>query len=187
MKFRRTHLQGLFILKTKIFSDKRGYFSESFRKNEFEENIGKIKFVQENESCSSLGVLRGLHFQKTPFEQSKLVRCIKGRILDIAVDLRKNSRTFGEYIAIELSEENRRQIFIPKNFAHGFLTLSKRAIVQYKVDNYYSPEHDSGIIWNDKNLNINWNLQKYGIKKAILSEKDKGFCSFIKFLRGKKL
>ena len=166
------NIQGLSLLTPKIYADSRGYFMESFKQGEIEKELGKINFVQENESCSSFGVLRGLHFQTKPFAQSKLVRCVVGKIIDIAVDLRPNSKTFGQYKMVELSEENKKQFFLPQGFAHGFLTLSEKAIVQYKVDNYYSPEHDSGIFWNDKDLAINWEFEKYGIKEPIISEKD---------------
>ena len=172
MKFKKFNIEGLFSFTPKIFADSRGYFMESFRQSEIEKALGKISFVQENESCSSFGVLRGLHFQTEPFAQSKLVRCVVGKIIDIAVDLRPNSPTFGNYEMVELSEENKKQFFLPQGFAHGFLTLSEKAIVQYKVDNYYSPEHDNGIFWNDKDLAINWEFEKYGIKEPVISDKD---------------
>ncbi len=175
MKFTKTKIEGVIIIEPKVFGDERGYFFESFNQKEFEENIGKINFIQDNESKSKKGVLRGLHFQKPPFEQAKLVRCIKGKILDVAVDIRKNSKTFGEHISIELSEENKKQLFIPRGFAHGFAVLSEDAIFAYKVDNIYKPDYESGIIWNDKDLNINWQLNE---NEVILSEKDKKLPTF---------
>ncbi len=178
MKFIKTKIEGVIIIEPKVFGDERGYFLESFNQKEFEENIGKINFIQDNESKSKRGVLRGLHFQKQPFEQAKLVRCIKGKVLDVAVDIRKNSKTYGQYIAVELSEENKRQVFIPRGFAHGFVVLSEEAIFVYKVDNIYKPDYESGIIWNDKDLNIDWQLNE---KEVVLSEKDKKLKEFIKF------
>jgi dTDP-4-dehydrorhamnose 3,5-epimerase len=145
MKFVETKIKGLVIIEPKVYGDKRGYFIESYNKNNFEENLGKISFVQDNESKSSKGVLRGLHFQKPPFDQAKLVRCIQGKVLDVAVDIRKGSKTFLKYISIELSEENKRQLFIPRGFAHGFIVLSKFAVFSYKVDNVYAPKSDAGI------------------------------------------
>lgn len=171
-----------YLLTPTIFPDSRGYFSESFRQDRFEKEVGaKINFVQDNESKSKFGVLRGLHFQRPPFEQSKLVKVVVGSILDIAVDLRPISKTFGHYFSTILSEKDKKQVFIPKGFAHGFLTLSKTAIVQYKVDNYYAPQYDSGIKWDDKDLNINWQLQKNKISQPIVSEKDNQLQTFLEY------
>jgi len=150
-----------------LFKDERGFFYESYNKKKLDKNI-KIVFVQDNESKSIKGAIRGLHFQAPPFEQTKLVRCVSGNILDVAVDLRKNSKTYGKSFCVELSSENNKQLFIPKGFAHGFQVISDEAIVNYKVDNYYNPKSDSGIIWNDKDLSINWSIDV----KPILSVKD---------------
>ena len=169
MIFTKTDIPEVLIIEPKVFKDARGYFFESFSQKQFEENIGEITFIQDNESMSSRGVLRGLHFQKPPFAQAKLVRCIQGRVLDVAVDVRKNSPTYGKYISVELAEENKRQLFIPRGFAHGFIVLSNTAVFSYKVDNIYAPECDSGIKWNDETLNIDW---KIAIDEIILSEKD---------------
>ena len=157
------------ILEPKVFRDARGYFFESFSQREFEEKIRKIDFVQDNESMSSYGVIRGLHFQRPPFTQSKLVRCVKGRVLDVAVDIRKGSPTYGQHVAVELSEWNHRQFFVPRGFAHGFSVLSEIAVFQYKCDNFYTPEADGGISIKDETLGINWQIP---VEKAILSEKD---------------
>ena len=170
MKFIKTKIPEVVIIEPTIFGDARGYFFESFNAKEFETNIGKIDFVQDNESKSSKGVLRGLHFQKPPFDQAKLVRCIEGRVLDVAVDIRKGSPTFGKHVAVELTGENKRQLFVPRGFAHGFLVLSETAIFAYKVDNGYAPQADSGITWNDPELNIDWKMEENEIQ---LSEKDK--------------
>ena len=170
MRFVRTELEEVVIIEPKVFGDDRGYFMETFRQNLFEENVAKINFVQDNESKSKKGVLRGLHYQLPPFAQSKLVRVIKGKILDVAVDIRKTSPTFKKYVAVELSDENKRQLFIPQGFAHGFLVLSDEAIVVYKVDNYYSPKHDRSIRFDDPEININWRLPK---DEIIVSEKDR--------------
>ena len=164
------------IIKPNIFGDDRGYFFESFNQKIFDKNLYKIKFVQDNESKSSYGVLRGLHFQTSPFEQSKLVRVIKGEIQDVAVDLRKKSPTYKKHISVILNDDNKKQIFIPKGFAHGFLVLSKSAIISYKVDSFYMPEYDSGILYNDPELDIKWNLDVNDIK---LSEKDLSFDKYI--------
>lgn len=176
MKITKTKISGLTIIEPKIFSDERGYFFEPFNKLEFQKHFGNINFVQDNESKSVKGVLRGFHFQKPPFEQAKLVRCIEGKVLDIAVDLRKKSNTYGQYEKVFLSSKNKKQFFIPRGFAHAFLVLSKTAIFSYKVDNIYSPEHDSGIVWNDPNLLIDWGLDKSGL---IISEKDKNLGFFV--------
>ena len=170
MEVIKTDIEGVVIIEPKIFGDARGYFFESFSQREFDEKVCKTVFVQDNESKSCYGVLRGLHFQKPPFAQSKLVRCVKGKVLDVAVDIRKGSPTYGKYIATELSEENHRMFFIPQGFAHGFSVLSETAVFQYKCDNYYAPQSEGALLWNDKDLNINWMIPE---KDVILSEKDK--------------
>jgi dTDP-4-dehydrorhamnose 3,5-epimerase len=175
MKFIKTEIPDVYIIEPSVFGDNRGYFLESFNLEKFEENIYPIKFVQDNESKSSKGVLRGLHFQKPPFDQAKLVRCIEGRVMDVAVDIRKGSLTYGKHVAIELTGENKRQLFVPRGFAHGFSVLSDTAVFAYKVDNRYAPESDSGIKYDDKELNIDWGLNKEGIQ---LSEKDKNLSFF---------
>lgn len=173
-----TKIQDLLLIKPKVFEDDRGYFFEPFNKSFFSENIGQINFVQDNESESYKGVLRGFHFQKPPFDQSKLVRCIKGKVLDIALDIRRNSITYGMYEKFILSDDNKHQLFIPKGFAHAFLVLSDKAIFSYKVDNYYAPNYDSGIMWNDPELSIDWGMDE---KKIIISEKDKNLFSMSEF------
>lgn len=171
MIFRKTKIKDVIICEPYIYGDSRGYFIESFNKEEFEKNIGKkISFCQDNESKSTYGVLRGLHFQKPPYTQSKLVRVIEGKVLDVVVDLRKNSNTFGEHISVVLDDEFKRQLFVPKGFAHGFLVLSETAIFSYKVDNYYKVSSEDGIIYNDSYLNIDWKIPFSDIK---LSDKDK--------------
>jgi dTDP-4-dehydrorhamnose 3,5-epimerase len=169
MKFIKTEISDVYIIEPSVFGDNRGYFLESFNQEKFEENVYPIKFVQDNESKSSKGVLRGLHFQNPPFNQAKLVRCIEGRVMDVAVDIRKGSPTYGKHVAIELTGENKRQLFVPRGFAHGFAVLSETAVFAYKVDNRYAPEYDGGIIWNDTDLQIDWNLSEKEVK---LSEKD---------------
>lgn len=169
MVFSKTSIDGVFIIDPKVLGDQRGYFFESYNQKEFEDKVGPITFVQDNESKSSYGVLRGLHFQKPPFAQAKLVRCAEGEVLDVAVDLRQASPTFGKYVAVNLSGENKKQLFIPRGFAHGFVVLSQSAVIIYKVDNLYAPEYDTGIMWNDPQLNINWGIRKEDI---ILSPKD---------------
>lgn len=169
MNYIKTEIDGVFIIEPKIFNDPRGYFFEAFKYNDFVKNIGSISFIQDNESKSSYGVLRGLHYQKGMFSQAKLVRVIKGKVLDVAVDLRANSETFGKYVMVELSEENKRQFFIPRGFAHGFLVLSDEAIFTYKVDNVYSPEHETSIRFDDPDLNINWPIDS---KDILTSGKD---------------
>jgi len=165
-----TKLKGCFILEPTVFKDSRGYFFESFNQQKFNESIGlNINFIQDNESFSSKGVLRGLHYQIGKYAQAKLVRVIKGNVLDIAVDLRNNSPTFGEYVSIELSEDNKAQLFIPRGFAHGFVVLSDTAIFSYKCDNFYNKQSEGGIIYNDKDLNIDWILSE---NDFIVSEKD---------------
>lgn len=169
MRIIDTEIEGLKILEPRIFTDARGYFFESYSKRLFDEKIEKIDFVQDNESCSSFGVIRGLHFQRPPHCQAKLVRCIRGTVLDVAVDIRKGSPTYGRYVAVELSEDNHRQFFIPHGFAHGFSVLSKTAIFQYKCDDYYHPETEGGISCIDPELGIDWRIEP---GNAILSEKD---------------
>ncbi|MDE5572105.1 MAG: dTDP-4-dehydrorhamnose 3,5-epimerase [Prevotella sp.] len=169
MEVIKTQLDGVVIIEPKIFSDARGYFFESFSQREFEEKVRKINFVQDNESMSSYGVMRGLHFQRPPYTQSKLVRCVKGAVLDVAVDIRKGSPTYGQHVAVELTEDNHRQLFVPRGFAHGFAVLSETAIFQYKCDEFYHPEADGGISIKDESLAIDW---KIPTDKALLSEKD---------------
>lgn len=169
MEVFKTAIEGLVIIEPKVFGDARGYFFESFSQREFDEKVRKINFVQDNESMSSYGVMRGLHFQAPPFTQSKLVRCVKGRVLDVAVDIRKGSSTYGHHVAVELSEENHRQFFVPRGFAHGFAVLSENAIFQYKCDNFYAPQADGGISILDESLEIDWQIPT---DKALLSEKD---------------
>ena len=164
-----TDIDGVVIIEPKVFKDARGYFFESFSQREFEEKVRKINLVQDNESISSYGVMRGLHFQNPPFTQSKLVRCVKGRVLDVAVDIRKGSPTYGKHVAVELSEDNHRQFFVPRGFAHGFAVLSETAVFQYKCDNFYAPQADSGISILDDSLGIDWMIPT---DRAILSEKD---------------
>ena len=165
----KTAIEGVVIIEPKIFEDSRGYFFESFSQRAFDEKVAPIVFLQDNESKSSYGVMRGLHFQKPPFTQSKLVRCVKGSVLDVAVDIRKGSPTYGKHVAVELTEDNHRQLFIPKGFAHGFAVLSDTAIFQYKCDDFYHPEADGGISILDESLEIDW---KIPTDKAILSDKD---------------
>lgn len=170
MNFIETKLKECFIIEPKVFNDERGYFMESFNQNTFNKLIGQnINFIQDNESFSTKGVLRGLHFQKGEYAQAKLVRVVKGCVLDVAVDIRKDSPTFGEHVSLELSEENKKQFFVPRGFAHGFIVLSDTAIFSYKCDNFYNKESEGGIIYNDKQLNIDWKLNEY---KFIISEKD---------------
>lgn len=170
MEVIQTDIEGVVILQPRIFGDERGYFFESFSQRDFEKQVCKTVFVQDNESKSCYGVLRGLHFQKPPYAQSKLVRVVKGKVLDVAVDIRKGSPTFGKHVAVELSEENKRQFFIPRGFAHGFVVLSEEAIFQYKCDNLYAPESEGALAWNDPDLGIDWQMP---VEKIILSEKDK--------------
>ena len=175
MNYIKTEISGIYIIEPSVFGDNRGYFLESFNLEKFEENICPINFVQDNESKSSKGVLRGLHFQKPPFEQAKLVRCIEGKVIDVAVDIRKRSSTYGKHVVVELSGENKRQLFIPRGFAHGFVVLSESATFAYKVDNCYAPEYDSGIKFDDNKLNINWGLNKNEVQ---LSAKDENLPAF---------
>ena len=169
MEYIETKIQGVFIIEPKVFQDARGYFMEAWKQAEFDEHVGRTVFIQDNESKSSFGVLRGLHYQKGDASQAKLVRVIKGKVLDVAVDIRKSSPTFGQHVMVELSEENKRQFFIPRGFAHGFLVLSEEAIFTYKVDNPYAPQCDAGIRWNDPDLGIEWPIDP---AKVLTSEKD---------------
>jgi dTDP-4-dehydrorhamnose 3,5-epimerase len=165
----KTNIPGVLIIEPRVFEDSRGYFFESFSQRVFSKEVADIQFVQDNESKSSYGVLRGLHFQKPPYTQSKLVRVVRGRVLDVAVDIRKGSPTFGQWTSCELTEDNHRQFFIPKGFAHGFSVLSETAVFQYKCDEFYHPESEGAILWNDPQLNIDWQLPASDIS---LSEKD---------------
>ena len=174
----KTDIEGLVIIEPKVFRDPRGYFFESFSQKEFDEKVRPITFVQDNESMSSYGVLRGLHFQCPPFSQSKLVRCVKGAVLDVAVDIRKGSPTYGKHVAVELNEDNHRQFFIPRGFAHGFSVLSETAVFQYKCDNFYAPQADGGISILDKSFGIDWRIPA---ERIILSEKDTKHCLFFDF------
>lgn len=169
MDYKETKIKGVFIIEPKVFQDARGYFMEAWKQAEFDEHVGRTVFIQDNESKSSYGVLRGLHYQKGDASQAKLVRVIKGKVLDVAVDIRKSSSTFGQHVMVELSEENKRQFFIPRGFAHGFLVLSDEAIFTYKVDNPYAPQCDAGIRWNDPDLAIEWPIDP---KDVLTSEKD---------------
>ena len=175
-----TDIEGVVIIEPTVFGDARGYFFESFSQREFNEKVRPIRFVQDNESMSKYGVMRGLHFQRPPYTQSKLVRCVKGAVLDVAVDIRRGSPTYGKHVAVELTEENHRQLFIPKGFAHGFAVLSDIAVFQYKCDEFYHPEADGGISITDLSLGIDWRIPA---DKALLSEKDtkhpmlRDFCS----------
>ena len=169
MNIIKTSIEGVVIIEPRLFKDERGYFFESFNQREFEEKVCKTTFVQDNESKSGYGVIRGLHYQKPPFAQSRLVRVIKGAVLDVAVDIRKGSPTFGQHVAVELTEENHRQFFIPRGFAHGFSVLSEEVIFQYKCDEFYHPEAEGAIAWNDAELGIDW---KIPLEKVLVSEKD---------------
>ena len=170
MEYRKTEIDGVWVLEPKVFNDNRGYFFESYRQSDFDEHIGRhVEFVQDNESKSSFGVLRGLHYQKGEFSQAKLVRVISGKVVDVAVDIRKSSPTFGKYVMVELSGENKRQFFIPRGFAHGFLVLSPEAIFTYKVDNIYAPQSEASIRWDDPTIGIDWPIDP---KDVVRSEKD---------------
>ena len=169
MNYIQTEIEGVFIIEPKVFKDSRGYFMEAWKQEEFNEHVGKTNFIQDNESKSAFGVLRGLHYQKGSLSQAKLVRVIKGRVLDVAVDIRKSSPTFGKHVKIELSEDNKRQLFIPRGFAHGFLVLSEEAIFTYKVDNPYAPQAEAGIRWDDPALAIEWPID---FSQVLTSEKD---------------
>lgn len=170
MIFTEQEIKGVWVIEPKVFEDSRGYFMEAFKQNEFEDFVGKVDFVQDNESKSSYGVLRGLHYQKGEFSQAKLVRVIKGKVLDVAIDIRKSSPTFGKHVAVLLSEDNKKQLFIPRGFAHGFVVLSEEAIFTYKVDNVYAPQADAGIMYNDPTIGIEWPIKE---SEMLLSEKDK--------------
>lgn len=170
MKVLKTAIEGLLIIEPTVFGDSRGYFFESYNKQRFKDETGlDIDFVQDNESMSSYGVMRGLHFQRPPFTQSKLVRCVRGKVLDVAVDIRKGSPTYGQHVAVELTEDNHRQFFVPRGFAHGFAVLSETAVFQYKCDNFYAPQDDGGINIKDETLGIDWQIP---MDRAILSDKD---------------
>ena len=169
MEYIRTEIEGVFIIEPRVLNDARGYFFEAWKQEEFNEHVGKVNFIQDNESKSSFGVLRGLHYQKGDLSQAKLVRVIKGKVLDVAVDIRKSSPTFGKHVMVELSEENKRQFFIPRGFAHGFLVLSDEAIFTYKVDNPYAPQAEAGIRWNDPEIAIEWPIDP---AQVLTSEKD---------------
>lgn len=173
-----TSIPEVVIIEPRIFGDERGYFFESFSQKEFDQKVRPIRFVQDNESFSKYGVLRGLHFQKGEHAQSKLIRVVQGKVIDIAVDIRKGSATYGKYVSVELSDETHRQLFIPRGFAHGFAVLSETAIFQYKCDNFYNKESEGALLWNDKTLNIDWQIPS---EKAILSEKDLHNSSFEDF------
>ena len=166
----KTDIDEIVVIEPQIYSDSRGYFFESFNQKEFEEKVCKTTFVQDNESKSSYGVIRGLHFQKPPFAQSKLVRVVKGAVLDVAVDIRKGSPTFGQHVSVELTDENHRQFFIPRGFAHGFSVLSEEVVFQYKCDNFYAPQSEGAIAWDDPDLEIDWRMPA---DKVLLSEKDR--------------
>ena len=168
--FTETEIKGVYVIEPTVFGDHRGYFMETYSQQAFEEAGLHYTFVQDNQSKSSYGVLRGLHFQKPPYSQSKLVRCIKGAVLDVAVDIRKGSPTFGKYVAVELTEDNHRQFFVPRGFAHGFAVLSEEAVFQYKCDNFYNKESEGSVAWNDPQLGIDWRIPA---EKVLLSEKDK--------------
>ena len=169
MDYKETEIKGVYVIEPRVFNDARGYFMEAWKQEEFNEHVGRVEFIQDNESKSSYGVLRGLHYQKGEASQAKLVRVIKGRVVDVAVDIRRGSPTFGKHVMVELSEDNKRQFFIPRGFAHGFLVLSDEAIFTYKVDNPYAPQQDAGIRWNDPDLGIEWPIDS---KEVITSEKD---------------
>lgn len=170
MIFTEQKIKGVWVIEPKVFTDERGYFMEAYKQNLFEEHIGKVNFIQDNESKSTKGVLRGLHYQKGEHSQAKLVRVLKGKVLDVVVDIRKSSPTFGQYVAVELSEDNKKQLFVPRCFAHGFLVMSDEAVFTYKVDNLYSPENDAAILWNDTQIAIDWGVDE---KDLIMSAKDK--------------
>ncbi len=170
MEYIKTEIEGVWVIEPKVFGDHRGYFFEAWKQKEFDEHIGHhVEFIQDNESKSSFGVLRGLHYQKGEWSQAKLVRVIKGKVIDVAVDIRKSSPTFGKHVAVELSEDNKRQLFIPRGFAHGFLVLSDEAVFTYKVDNVYAPQHEASIRWNDETIGIHWPIDP---SQVVTSEKD---------------
>lgn len=169
MEYKKTKIDGVWVIEPKVFNDARGYFMESWKKEDFESHVGKVDFIQDNESKSSYGVLRGLHYQKGDCSQAKLVRVVKGKVVDVAVDIRKSSPTFGKHVMVELSDENKRQLFIPRGFAHGFLVLSEEAVFNYKVDNVYAPQSEASIRWNDEQLDIHWPIDMADVQT---SEKD---------------
>ena len=170
MEFIEQKIKGVWVIEPKVFGDARGYFFESFRQEEFDKHIGHhVEFIQDNESKSSYGVLRGLHYQKGEFAQAKLVRVVKGAVLDVAVDIRKSSPTFGQYVAVELTEDNKKQLYIPRGFAHGFVVKSEEAVFCYKVDNVYAPQAEAGIVYNDPTINVEWGVPA---EKVLLSAKD---------------
>ncbi|EJX01531.1 dTDP-4-dehydrorhamnose 3,5-epimerase [gut metagenome] len=175
MNYIQTEIDGVWVIEPKVFQDARGYFMEAFKEEEFNSHIGEVHFVQDNESMSSFGVLRGLHYQKGEFSQAKLVRVIRGKVLDVAVDLRQSSPTFGRYVSVELSDENKRQFFIPRGFAHGFLVLSDEAIFTYKVDNVYAPQAEASIRFDDQAIGIEWPV---AAEQLLLSEKDSRAVAF---------
>lgn len=175
MNYIQTEIDGVWIIEPRVFSDARGYFMEAFKEEEFKAHVGDVHFVQDNESKSSFGVLRGLHYQKGEWSQAKLVRVIKGKVLDVAVDMRRSSPTFGKYVSVELSEENKRQFFIPRGFAHGFLVLSDEAVFTYKVDNVYAPQAEASVRYNDETIGIDWPVAEADM---LLSEKDARAVSF---------
>lgn len=175
MEYIKTEIDGVWIIQPKVFNDARGYFFEAWKKEEFEQHVGRVDFIQDNESKSSYGVLRGLHYQKGDFSQAKLVRVIKGRVVDVAVDIRRNSPTFGKHVMVELSDENKRQFFIPRGFAHGFLVLSDEAVFTYKVDNPYAPQAEASIRFDDPDLAIQWPIDA---KDVLTSAKDLDALSF---------
>lgn len=171
MQFTELEIPGVWLIEPKVFYDERGYFMESFKLAEFEKHVGPVDFIQENESYSSKGVLRGLHYQLAPYSQAKLVRVIEGEVLDVAVDVRTGSPTFGQYVAVLLSGENKKQLYIPRGFAHGFKVVSEKALFQYKVDNVYKPDHEAGILYNDPTVGVEWEIKKED--DITMSEKDK--------------
>lgn len=175
MEYLKTDIEGVWVIQPKVFGDERGYFFESWKQDEFEQHIGKIDFVQDNESKSSYGVLRGLHYQKGPDSQAKLVRVVTGTVVDVAVDLRRSSPTFGKYVMVELSGENKHQLFIPRGFAHGFVVLSDEAVFTYKVDNVYAPQSEASIRWDDEEIGIDWPVER---DRIVVSEKDSRAVSF---------
>lgn len=170
MKFEEQYIKGVWVIEPKVFNDSRGYFTETYKEADFEKHVGKINFIQDNESKSSKGVIRGLHYQINEHAQAKLVRVIQGAVLDVAVDIRKNSPTYGKYVAVELSGENKKQLFVPRGFAHGFVVLSDSVIFTYKVDNVYSPENERTILWSDPTINIQWDIKEENLN---ISDKDR--------------
>ena len=187
MEYEETDIKGVWVLTPKVFNDNRGYFFEAWKKSDFEAHVGKVDFIQDNESKSSYGVLRGLHYQKGTYSQAKLVRVIKGKVLDVAVDLRKSSPTFGKHVMVELSEDNKRQLFIPRGFAHGFLVLSDYAEFCYKVTDFYHPNDEGGLMWNDPALGIDWPMPDgMGPEELILSEKDRQNASWEEYCLARK-